>query len=127
MTPMQKVDVLRAACCVAGIEGNIKDSEFRIIDRLADEVGVGKASLDAMIDRGKRDPEFHREQFKVLKADPQESMAILLEVALADGAITDRETSVLRALSEHLEVPANVFEQLIANCKQMENENDQAG
>ncbi|MEL7499684.1 MAG: hypothetical protein AAFN77_18920 [Planctomycetota bacterium] len=123
MTPMEKVDLLRAACCVAGIDGNTGDPEFAIINRLASEVGVGQASVQAMIERGVEDPTFHQEQFRVLKADPQQSMAVLLEVALADGKITDGETGVLRALSQKLNVPGNVFDQLLANVKGMGNQN----
>lgn len=117
MTPMEKVDLLRAACCVAGIDGKVEEPEFAVIQRLASEVGVGQASMHAMIDRGIRDPEFHKVQFRILKADPEKSMAVLLEVALADGKITDAETGVLRALSEKLNVPSEVFETLITNLK----------
>lgn len=114
MTPMEKVDVLRAACCVAGIDGAIGDPERQVIKRLADEVGVGRASLEAMMDRGQRDAEFYREQFRVLKVDPQESMAVLLEVALADGALNQREVGVLEALSQKLAMPPSVFAALVA-------------
>ena len=123
MTPMEKVDLLRAACCVAGIDGQLGEHERAILDRLAGDVGVGLASLEAMIDRGKRDPEFHKEQFRVLKVDPQQSMATLLQVALADGQISTGETSVLKALSEKLDVPDEVFDQLIQKAQEMGGSN----
>jgi len=119
MTPMQKVDVLRAACCVAGIDGQPKEAERAVIDKLAGECGVGRASLQAMIDRGATDPNFHEEQFRVLKADPQNSMAALLEVAMADGNISDNETTVLRALAGKLAIPDDVFNQLLTNVGKM--------
>lgn len=119
MTPMEKVDLLRAACCVAGVDGKLEEPEQAVVNRLAADVGVGQASLQAMIERGVRDPDFHKEQFRVLKADPQQSMAVLLEVALADGKISDGETDVLRALSQKLSVPGEVFEELIMNVKGM--------
>ena len=124
MTPMQKVDLLRAACCIAGIDGDLEGPERDIINRLASDVGVGKASLDAMIARGKRDPEFHKEQFRVLKADPQHSMAVLLEVALADGRVSDRESVVLESLSQRLEVPPDVFQQLMSNVRNLEKNDE---
>ena len=119
MTPMQKVDVLRAACCVAGIDGQTNEAERKVIDKLAAEVGVGQASLQAMVERGATDPSFHEEQFRVLKADPQQAMAALLEVAMADGKITQNEAEVLRALSEKLNVPEDVFDQLLASVSKM--------
>lgn len=119
MTPMQKVDVLRAACCVAGIDGQPNPAEQAVIQKLAGEVGVGKASLDAMIARGASDPDFHEEQFRVLKADPQDSLAALLEVAMADGTISAEETDVLRALSQNLGISNELFEELISQVSKM--------
>lgn len=119
MTPMQKVDVLRAACCVAGIDGTPTDSERKVIDKLAADVGVGRASLEAMIDRGATDPNFHEEQFRVLRADPQQSIAALLEVAMADGKLTENETAVLHALAGKLGIPDGTFTKLIGNVNKM--------
>lgn len=119
MTPMQRVDVLRAACCVAGIDGQPNENEIKVINKLAAEVGVGRASLEAMIERGATDPNFHEEQFRVLNADPQATMAALLEVAMADGSVSDEETRVLRALSSRLSVTEEVFNELISNVSKM--------
>lgn len=115
MTPLQKVDVLRAACCVAGVDGQPNEAEMGVIQKLADEVGVGQASLEAMIARGSSDPDFHHQQFRVLKQDPQESLAALIEVAKADGTLSPEEIGVLKALSEKLELSSEIFEQLIGN------------
>ena len=114
MTLEQKVDVLRAACCVAGIDKNTNNQERTLIDKLAKDVGCGTASVEAMIARAQSDSEFHRQQFTVLKADPQETIRILVEVAMADGSISESESVVLREIAESLEIPADVFQQLIA-------------
>ncbi|MEM9943175.1 MAG: hypothetical protein AAF939_16550 [Planctomycetota bacterium] len=119
MNPMLKVDVLRAACCVAGIEGNVGEAEKAVLERLADEVGVGEASLQAMINRAQTDPDFHKEQFRVLKAEPKETMAILLEVAIADKKFTASECDVLRALSKKLDVSDEIFDQLVERVRQL--------
>lgn len=123
MTPMQKVDVLRAACCVAGIDGEPNESERAVINKLAAEVGVGRASLEAMIARGATDPKFCEEQFCVLKADPKQSMAALLEVAMADGVISEDETQVLKSLADQLAIAEEVFEGLIESVGQMLDKN----
>ena len=113
MTPMQKVEVLRAACCVAGIEGNIQECELPLLQKIAKEVGVGKASLDAMMERAKNDANFHEEQFQILKSEPQKCMATVLEVAMCDGKVTDAETHVLKSLSQKLNVSDETFQQLM--------------
>jgi len=90
-----------------------------VIDKLAADVGVGQASLEAMIERGTTDPNFHEEQFRVLKSDPQQSITAILEVAMADGKIAENETAVLRALAAKLSIPDETFEKLMANVHDM--------
>ena len=41
MNPMQEVEVLRAACCVAGIDGEVTENELVMINELAAKAGVG--------------------------------------------------------------------------------------
>lgn len=107
-----KVEILRACCCVAGADGQSCDAEKAILDRLAGEIGVGQASLNAMIERAETDPDFHRQQFDILKAEPKQALAILFQVAMADQTISDDEVEVLRKLAQNLNVPDDIFEQL---------------
>ena len=118
MLPIQKLDILRAACCVAGIDGEANEAQTVVLNRLASEVGVGKASLEAMIARAETDQSFHEEQFKVLKFEPKTTMATLLEVALVDGEISAAETDVLRILAGRLEMDGDLFEELISKVSQ---------
>ena len=113
MLPIQRLDILRAACCVAGIDGDANEAQAAVLKRLAREVGVGKASLDAMIERAESDKTFHEEQFKVLEFEPKTTMAILLEVALADGQLSASEADVLRILAGRLKIDSGMFEQLL--------------
>jgi uncharacterized tellurite resistance protein B-like protein len=46
-------------------------------------------------------------------------MATLLEVAMADGKLTEGEENVLHILSKKLDVPNEVFQQLIAKVNKM--------
>ena len=117
MTPVEKVALLRAACCVAGIDKEISASEEAVIRRLASEVGVGKASLQAMMDRATSDQEFYKEQFRAFKSEPKATMAGLLEVAIADGQISDEEVAVLGELASRLDVPTEVFQELVQQVK----------
>ncbi len=117
MTPAEKVEVLRAACCIAGADQNTSDSEHLILKKMAKEIGVGQASLDAMINRSESDPKFHLQQFEILKADPTESMAVLLQVAMADGNISEPETVVLTNLASNLGMSTEAFNDLLAQAK----------
>jgi uncharacterized tellurite resistance protein B-like protein len=117
MTPAQRIDLLRAACCIANADGTASESEMVLVQKLIKEVGVGRASVDAMMARAKIDPTFCEDQFKILKSDPSESMLVLLQVAMADGKLTEEEIRVLQSLANNLEVPADVFDKLIAQVK----------
>ncbi|MCH2180899.1 MAG: TerB family tellurite resistance protein [Mariniblastus sp.] len=117
MMPMEKVEVLRACCCVTGAGGTTTPEERELLDRLARQIGVGKASLEAMIARGETDPDFFREQFQVLKSNPEQTMTILIEAALSDGQLAAEESTMLREFAGKLEMPAEDFQSLIANVK----------
>lgn len=119
MTPTQKIDLLRAACCVAGVDGEASDAEMDVIAKLVNETGVGKASLQAMMDRAIKDHDFYKEQFRVLKENPTESMTYLLQVAMADGKLTDGEIHILEKLSQRLDVPTEDFQKLISQVAEM--------
>lgn len=117
MEMMRKVEVLRAACCVAGIDGEADEKELAVLKELAAEVGVGQASLGAMIERAESDQAFYQEQFRVLKADPKETLELLLSIALADRRLGNRESQVLRRLALQLDVDGDQFDQWFEKIK----------
>ncbi|MCP4097192.1 MAG: hypothetical protein GY880_26280 [Planctomycetaceae bacterium] len=113
MNPMQEVEVLRAACCVAGIDGEVTENELVMINQLAAKAGVGRASLEAMIARGKADPEFYKEQFRVLKDRPRKSMVSILKVATADKSLSADEIDVMRKFADKLGISSESFDAVI--------------
>lgn len=118
MNPMQAVEVLRAACCVAGIDGEITTGELLMINQLAEQAGVGKASLEAMIARGETDPEFYKEQFRVLKDNPRKAMVSILKVATADHSLAKDESEVMRKLAKKLGISSESFDAAIEKIAQ---------
>lgn len=119
MTPQQEVELLRAAICVACANGEANEVEQRLIDRLADNVGVGDASMQAMMDRAKRDPDFYQQQFQILKSDPKDSIVSLVNVAMADGDVDDQEIRVLRGLAGQLNIPDDTFDELMQRVENL--------
>lgn len=118
MTPADKVEILRACCCVAGADQSIDPNESTLLNKLAREIGVGRASLGAMIDRGSNDPEFHKQQFKILRSDPDRAIATLIEVAMADGTISAAEEIVLRNLAANLQIADDQLNRLLESARQ---------
>lgn len=117
MTAMRDVEVLRAACCIAGADGEMESGEVQYLEQLAQKVGVGKASLDAMMELAVEDGSFRQQQFRVLKADPVESMQLLFSVALADGEVTTDEGELLRLFAARLEIAREDLQKIVDQAR----------
>ena len=83
-----------------------------LLQRMAKEIGVGQASLQAMINRGESDKSFYEQHFQILKAEPSQALAILFEVAGADGVLVDEEVAMLGGLANNLGVPPEIFDKV---------------
>lgn len=112
MTAMAKVEVLRAACCIAGADGNVDENELVLLKRLAAGVGVGFASLNAMVSRAEVEKDFYKKQFEVLKTDAMATMQTLVEVAGADDKLIAEEIEMLRHFAKRLEMDADAFREV---------------
>jgi tellurite resistance protein len=98
--PTAEVEILRAACCVAGVDKQITPAEMAILVKLADRAGVGHASFNAMLDRARNDPTFYKDQFRLARADPTESVRVMVAIAGVDGEITQEERIIVAMLGE---------------------------
>lgn len=112
MTAMTEVEVLRAACCIAGADGKVDDAELKMLQQLAEKAGVGRASLEAMISRAETEPEFYKQQFRVLKSEPEETIKLLFGVAARDGQLEKSEIEILKDFARKLGMESETFVQL---------------
>ncbi len=112
-----EVELLRAACCIAGLDGDVCDEENSLLARLAEKIGVGPVSLAAMIERAETDPAFYEEQFQLVQKDPDEAMKILFAVAVADGVLLQTERVILHHFADKLGMPEERFEQLLRSAE----------
>ena len=79
MKSFENLEILRAAVCIVGADGEVDEKENAFFEKLAKKIGVGLASRTAMINRAKSDPDFHQQMFQVLKTEPGESITILFK------------------------------------------------
>lgn len=122
---MTEVQLVRAACCVAGLDQEICDKERPLLDKIARGAGVGRVSLEAMINRARTDQDFYREQFDILKPEPDRAIRTLLKVAMADGVITQEERIILHHFAERLGVDEAKFERLLDKAeRELERERE---
>ena len=110
---MQKVDILRAACCVAGLDGEISQEEERLLRRLKDSAGVGEASFKVMCEMAVDEKEnYYEKQLDFLSTDPEKIVRVLLQIARADDEVTRNERVVVQHLAEKIGVSNDRFEEL---------------
>ena len=115
---MRRVEILRAACCVAGADQAISEAEKPLLDRLAREAGVGFASLEAMMERATQNEDFYQEQFRVLSADPKKTMTLLFRIAISDQQLDPQEIQILKFLATQLGVSSDRFEQWLQQTRE---------
>lgn len=123
---MADVDILRAACCVAGINGEVTDHQREALRALARRVGVGAASLQAMIDRALADKRFFEEQFDYEQKDPEGVLVTLWKVAAIDGRVSQDERELLTRFAQKLRVAEDRMQELIEQAKQALQQGRQA-
>lgn len=116
MTNLQRVEILRASCCIAAADGDISDDELVQLRKLAHELGVGEASLTAMIERARRDPEFYKVQFGVLRDEPLQTLDTLLDCVLANHEVKESEFEVLKGLAVRLGIQTEDFKSRVKDA-----------
>ncbi len=125
MTPTQQVELLRACCCIAAADGETSDEEVELLKKIARRFGgVGRASLEAMISRAESDPDFHRQQFDILRASPLECLDVLLQITVANGQIKENEFEILKSLAGKLAISEDDFQQRVQAAMQSTRDAD---
>ncbi|MEM0984179.1 MAG: hypothetical protein AAGI17_09540 [Planctomycetota bacterium] len=102
MTVNEEVDLLRAACCIAGLDGDIQPAEMQLLEKLCTDAGVGEASFQAMLDLAKSDNNFYMKQLGWTRTDPQRTIKVLIKVAKASGDVTQIERIILGHFAEKI-------------------------
>jgi tellurite resistance protein len=114
---MHDLEVLRAACCVAGRGGAVSGREARLIRELADRAGVGDVSLQAMIERAEQDPDFHREHFEILKTEPERTIRVLAAVAAADGSVSAEQRVLVGRFAAKLGMTDEELDRILTDAE----------
>jgi len=122
MKSFEKLEILRAAVCIVGVDGKIDDQELQLVEKLAKEIGVGRASREAMIDRAIDDPDFHKQMFRVLKTETDQTMLTMFHAAMVDGELEDSEIEVLKHFAAKLDLSDETFEKLVDKAQSMTKE-----
>ena len=108
----EQVELLKALIVVAAADGKISPSERGLLSRFATRVGIGSASLEAMIERAMSDPSVRDDLFHRTMSNPELALEMLVATARLDGNITSTEREVLIHVRGLLEIPMDDFAQV---------------
>ena len=92
------------------------------LQELADQAGVGSASLTAMMERALSDPDFYEQQFGILKTDPDATIKALFGVACADRQLLPDERIVIRHFADQLGMSEEHFDTLLEAAQKRADE-----
>lgn len=110
---MEDVQILRAACCIAGIDAKVCDKEHPLLKKLAAKAGVGSMSLEAMIHMAETNSTFYEEQLNYASTDPEKTIRTLFIIAAADGRFTSDERIILHHLAQKVGMSDEDYDALI--------------
>lgn len=110
------VELLRAACCVAGLDGEVTEPEEQILRTLKEKAGVGEASFQAMLDRARSDPEYHEDVLDIIRPNAQRVVEFLAQIAAADGEVSTNERDVIVTLGERLGLERDHVQQVLTSA-----------
>lgn len=110
MDPMEQLELLKAAIAVALADGELRRSEMGVIKGLAARVGVGKASLDAMLEAAQTDDSIADNMLMSSKESATGAIELLVAQARIDGHISDEERNVLVRIACSLGITGAAFD-----------------
>lgn len=109
MRSFEQVELLRAVLAVAVADGTIRAPERGVIEGLAARAGIGRMSLQAMIDRAQHDAAAHQELRDLALANAEKALELLVATAAIDGDIHEQERAVLVEIASALRIDPNRF------------------
>jgi len=112
MKDIEKLELLKAALAVALADGQLRRSELGVVMGLAARVGLGQASLEAMMNAAKQDPHFADGVLMNSGDSARTAFELLVAEARIDGEISDEEREVLTRLAGRLQISEDEFAEL---------------
>lgn len=109
MKDIDQLELLKAALAVAVADGELRRSEKGVLQGLAVRVGVGQASLKAMIEAAEQDPAFADNILIRSKKDARAALELLVAQARIDGEISEEERDVIVRIAARLGLMGDEF------------------
>ncbi len=105
----EQVELIRAAIVLAVADGKVSSSEKGLLSSFAGRIGIGTASLEAMIERARTDTSMRDDMLHRTMSNPSLTLELLVATARLDGDITTKERDVLIHARERLDISMDDF------------------
>ena len=110
MANMEDLELLKAAIAVAVADGELRRSQKGVIEGLAARIGVGRMSLDAMLDAAQLDDSI-ADNILIRSPDKARSaLQLLVAQARIDGEISDEERDVIVRIASAMGISGDDFQ-----------------
>ncbi len=112
MSTMEDLELLKAALVVACADGKLTRAELGVVKGLAERVGVGQASFDAMLEAAGRDDRAADNLLIGSKDRARRALELLVAQARSDGEISTEEREVLVRIAMSLSITGDEFQEV---------------
>ncbi len=110
MGAMEDLELLKAALAVAMADGELRRSEKGVVEGLAERIGIGRVSFEAMLEAAEEDDSIADNILLRSKEKARSAFELLVAQARIDGEISDDERSLLVRIATSLGITGTDFE-----------------
>ncbi len=107
---MEDLELLKAALAVAMADGELRRSEKGVVEGLAERIGIGRVSFEAMLEAAEKDDSIADNILLRSKEKARSAFELLVAQARIDGEISDDERSLLVRIATSLGITGTDFE-----------------
>ncbi len=104
MNNMEKLDLLKAVMALAMADGEVRRSELGVARGLAERLGIGQASFEAMLEEAATHDAIADNMFIGNQAKAHTAFELLVAQARIDGEISFEERSLLVRIAKTLNI-----------------------
>jgi tellurite resistance protein len=110
MDDRERLELLKAALEVAAADGAWRRAEMGVREGLAARVGVGRASLEAMIEAAGRGEALGIDLVLRSRENAEKALELLVAQARIDGEIVEPERALLVRIGRRLGIEGDAFQ-----------------
>jgi uncharacterized membrane protein YebE (DUF533 family) len=106
----EQFEILKAVVAVAAADGTITRAERGLVTALAARIGIGRRSLEVLVERARQHQRMHEELGRYDVEAKSKAMELLVGAAAIDGHVADEERRQLAVVAAKLGIAPASFD-----------------